>query len=99
MKPQFPQIFVVLTISLFVLLFPAYLRFADLADDHLPSSDLGFENPDDDIPLIGEHKQSKLLGSATFFYISSPQIHILGHIPCFSSLIDPFRRTPSFLRC
>ena len=100
MKPKFPQIFVVLTLSLLVSLFPAYLRFADLSDDHLPFSDLGFENPDDDVSLIGEHKQTKLLAVVTFSHVFSPKIHIiLGHVSCFFSLINPLSPKPSTLRC
>ncbi len=99
MKPKLSQVFVALTISLFIFLLPPYLRFADLADDHLPFSDLSFENPDDDIPLIGEHKQPKLLASSTFFHISSPQISIFGHIPHLSFLIDPFDPKTPVLRC
>lgn len=99
MKAKLSQIFVALTISLLIFLFPAYLRFADLADDDLFSSDLSFENPDEDNPLIDQHKGSKVFVSATFFDISFLEINTFEYIPRFSFLIDPFDQRPFVLRC
>jgi hypothetical protein len=89
MKPKPSQIFLALTISLLIFLFPAYLRFADLADDELSSSDL----------IIDQHKESKAFVSVTFFDIPCLEINTLEYIPRFSSLIDPFDRKASVLRC
>jgi hypothetical protein len=46
MKIRFIQISLVITISIFVLLFPAYLRFTNLAETNLFSTDLSLENAD-----------------------------------------------------
>ena len=100
MKTKLFRIFVALTISLLIFLFPAYLRFADLADDDLFCSDLNFENPDDDTPLIDQHKELKVfVVSATFFDIFFLEINAFEHIPCFSFLIDPFDQKPFVFRC
>ena len=99
MKAKLSRIFITLTISLLIFLFPAYLRFADLADDDLFSSDLSFENPDDDNPLIDQDKELKVFVSATLFDILFLEINTFEHIPCFSFLIDPFDPKPFVLRC
>ena len=99
MKPKVSRIFIALTISLLIFLFPAYLRFADLADDDLFSSDLSFENPDEDNPLINQDKELKVFVSATFFDIFFVEINTFERIPCFSFLIDPFDQKPFVLRC
>ena len=99
MKAKLPRILIALTVSLLVLLFPAYLRFADLADDDLFSADLGFENPDNDNPLIDEHKELKVFVSATFIDILFLEINIFEHIAWFSSFIDQFDQELFVLRC
>jgi len=48
MKKRFKriQIFLVITISFFILEFPAYLRYTNLSGVDFFSCDLNFENPD-----------------------------------------------------
>ena len=99
MKPKLLPIFVALTTSLLVFLLPVYLRYADLADDQLPSADLGFENPDDDIQLTCEHKQLNLLTSVPFLHLSSFEMNISVHIFRLSPLIDPPDSSLLVLRC
>jgi len=99
MKVKPSRIFVALVISVFVFLFPAYVRFADLADDDLFPSDLSFENPDDDNPLIDEYKELKVFVSEIFFDIFYLEINTFEHIPSFSFLIDPFDQKPFVLLC
>ena len=99
MKVKLPRILIALTISFLVFLFPAYLRFADLADDDLFSSDLSFENPDDDNRLIGEHKELKVFASTTFIDKLFLEINTFEHIACFPFSIDPFDPKPLVLRC
>ena len=99
MKIKPSRIFVASMISLFVFLFPAYVRFADLADDNLIPSDLGFENPDDNNPLLDGHKELKVFVSATFFNIFFLEINTFEHTPCFSFLADPFDQKPFVLLC
>ena len=99
MKVKLSRVFVALMISVLVFLFPAYVRFADLADDDLFPSDLSFENPDDNNPLIDEHKELKVFVSATSFDIFFLEINTFEHIPCFFLLIDPFDRKTFVLLC
>jgi len=100
MKVKLSRVFVALIISLLVFLFPAYLRFTDLADDDLFPSDLSFENPDDDNPLIAEHKILKaFISSASSFDIFFLELNTFEHSPCFSLLIDPFDRKTFVLLC
>ena len=99
MKAKLSRILIAVTVSLLVLLFPAYLRFADLADDDLFSADLGFENPDNDNPLIDEHKELKVFVSGAFIGLLFLEISTFEHIVCFSSFIDQFVQEPFVLRC
>ncbi len=61
MKRRFKgiQILLAITISLFILALPAYLRCTYLSQTKFVSSDLGFENPDQEEELPDHEKESK----------------------------------------
>lgn len=71
MKERFKriQIFLVITISLFILALPAYLRCTMLSQAKFISSDLSFENPDQEEGLPDNGKGSKVLGPTALFII------------------------------
>ena len=71
MKKRFKsiQIFLVIAISLFILAFPAYLRCTNLSETKFASSDLGFENPDQENGLPDNENELKVFGPTAFFTI------------------------------
>jgi hypothetical protein len=60
------EIFLVITISVFLFVFPAYLRCTDLAGDRILSTDLSFENPDPTDGSPGQENQLKAYASVIF---------------------------------
>ena len=64
MKRKPIQIFLVVAISAFILIFPAYLRSSNLAGVRLFSTDLSFENPGQDDMFSYQHNQSKAFVSS-----------------------------------
>jgi hypothetical protein len=54
------QIFLAIAISLFTLVLPAYLRCAELSQTKFVSSDLSFENPDQEEGLPVNEKEWKV---------------------------------------
>jgi hypothetical protein len=67
MKERFKriQIFLVIAISLFILAFPAYLRCTMLSQAKFISSDLSFENPNQEEGLPDNEKELKGYGPST----------------------------------
>ena len=67
MKERFKriQIYLIIAISLFILAFPAYLRCTRLSQTKFVSSDLSFENPDQEEGLPDNEKESKGYGPST----------------------------------
>jgi hypothetical protein len=63
------QIFLVIPISLFILALPAYLRCTNLSATKFASSDLGFENPDQENGLPDNENELKVFRPAAFFTI------------------------------
>jgi hypothetical protein len=68
MKKRFEriQIFLVIAISLFILGLPAYLRCTQLSQTKFVSSDLSFENPDQEEWLPDNGKELKVYGPSGF---------------------------------
>ena len=68
MKERFKgiEIFLVISISAFLLVFPAYLRCTDLAGDRILSTDLSFENSDQIDGSAGQQYQLKASTSVIF---------------------------------
>jgi hypothetical protein len=63
------QIFLVIAISFFILAFPAYLRCTKLSQTKFVSSDLSFENPDQEEGLPDNEKELKVYGPSTLLII------------------------------
>jgi hypothetical protein len=72
MKKRFKgiQILLAITISLFILALPAYLSCTYLSQTKFVSSDLGFENPDQEEGLPDHEKESKVYGSSASLILS-----------------------------
>ncbi len=64
MKRKPIQIFLVIAISAFILVFPAYLRSSNLAGVRLFSTDLSFESPDQDDISSDQQNLSKAFVSS-----------------------------------
>lgn len=69
MKKRFKsiEIFLVIAISLFILGLPAYLRCTNLSETKFVSSDLSFENPDQENGLPDNETELKIFGPTAFF--------------------------------
>jgi hypothetical protein len=99
MRSKSIQILLAIAISSFIVVFPAYLRYNDLSETDLSSTDLIFENPDQDDQLNDQQHESDgvllSLLSVTFL----PSTHLLNP---FSPLLAPDISThckTSILRC
>ena len=71
MKKRFKriQIFLALTISLFILAFPAYLRCTQFSQTKFASSDLRIENLDQEEVSPDNEKELKVFGPTNFLVI------------------------------
>ena len=60
------EILLAIAISLFILALPAYLRCTKLSQTKFISSDLSFENPDQEEGLPNNEKELKVYGPSAF---------------------------------
>jgi hypothetical protein len=101
MKKRFKgiEIFLVITISFFVLAFSAYLRCAQLSQTKFGPSDLSFANPNQEEGLPATEKEGKGYGLSTMLMMSLWGRHLFGpsshSFPRFLSL----RQKSYVLRC
>jgi hypothetical protein len=63
------KIFLIIAISLFILALPAYFRYTQLSQSKFISSDLGFENPDQEEGLPDNERELKVYGPSAFLMI------------------------------
>jgi hypothetical protein len=101
MKKRFKriQIFLALTISLFILAFPAYLRCTQLSQTKFVSSDLGFENLDQEEGLPDNEKELKVFGPTAFLVICVSGTNLFEQsLHLFSHTLS-LRHKTSVLRC
>jgi hypothetical protein len=101
MKKRFKriQIFLALTISLFILAFPAYLRCTKLSQAKFISSDLSFENLDQEEGLPDNEKELKIFRPTAFLVIFVSGTNLFeqsSHL--FFNTLSPRHKT-SVLRC
>jgi hypothetical protein len=101
MKRRFKriQIFLVIAISLSILALPAYLRCTQLSQSKFVSSDLSFENPDQEEGLPDNEKELKVYGSSPHLIIFHLDTHLFeqsSHL--FFETLSPRQKT-SVLRC
>jgi|GEM_PF-347301 hypothetical protein len=101
MKKRFKriQIFLALTISLFILAFPAYLRCTQLSQTKFVSSDLSFENLDQEEGLPDNEKELKVFGPTAFLVICVSGTNLFEQsLHLFSHTLS-LRHKTSVLRC
>jgi hypothetical protein len=78
------RIFMIMSVSLWILLFPAYLHFYDLEEADFFSPNQIWENPDSEILLAGFEKKGKFLGTGIFSITFFLWIILCEWLPRFS---------------
>jgi hypothetical protein len=99
MKRKAVLIFLVIIISAFTAVLPAYLRCSNLRKAKLLSTDLSFESLDEEDLLIGPQKQSKVFVSSAFSIMFHLGTNVFEHISCFSYPVSSLNQTSMILRC
>jgi hypothetical protein len=99
MKRKLIQISLVIVICAFTLLFPAYIRCSNLAGAKLLSTDLSFENPDQEDVFFGQQNESKTFFSIVFLIELPPGTNLFDQISHFCSLTSFLDQKTSILRC
>jgi hypothetical protein len=99
MKKMLIQISLVIVICSFTLVFPAYLRCSNLAGAKLLSTDLSFENPDQEDVFSGQQNEPKTFVSIVFLIKLPPGNNLFAQISRFCSLTSFLDQKTSVLRC
>ena len=101
MKKRFKsiQIFLVIAISLFILALPTYLRCTNLSETKFASSDLGFENPDQEKGLPDNGNELKVFGLSAFFTAFLLSTNLFERSPHLFSQALSLRQKTFVLRC
>jgi hypothetical protein len=101
MKKRFKriQIFLVIAISLFILALPAYLRCTELSQTKFVSSDLSFENPDQEERVPDNEKELKGFGLSTVLIMFLLGTNLLEESSHLSHRSLSFCQKTSVLRC
>jgi hypothetical protein len=99
MKRRGIRTFLVIAISLFIPIFQTYFYYYDLSEANLPSPDLSFESPDQEILPITKHNELKmLLSSPSPIILLLEIIHVEQHFQS-SSILHLIDRETPILRC
>jgi hypothetical protein len=93
------QIFLVIAISLFILSFPAYLRCTELSQIKFVSSDLSFENLDQEEGLPNNEKELKVYGPSTLLMMFLLGINLFEQSSHLFSQTLSLRQKTFVLRC
>jgi hypothetical protein len=99
MKRKPIQILLVIVISAFTLFSPAYLRCSNLAGAKFLSTDLSFENPDQEDVFLGQQNQSKTFVSTVLLIKLLPGTDLHGQTSRFCSLASFLDQKTLILRC
>jgi hypothetical protein len=99
MKKNLIQISLVTGICAFTLVFPAYLRCSNLAGAKLLSTDLSFENPDQEDVFFRQQNESKPFVSIVLLIKLPPGTNLFDQISRFCSLTPFLDQNTSILRC
>jgi hypothetical protein len=101
MKKRFkaPQIFLVIAISFFVLTLPAYLRRTKLSEADFVSSDLSFENPDQQNELSDYGNQLEVFGPSALCIIFLPGTNLFEQSSHFFLQALSLSQKTLILRC
>ncbi len=93
------QIFLVIAFSFFIMALPAYLRHTNLSETKFASSDLGFENPDQENRVPDNEKELKAFGPTGLFTIFILGTHLSERPSHLFSQILSLRQKNLVLRC
>jgi hypothetical protein len=101
MKKRFSgiQILLVITISLFILALPDYLRYTHLSQTKFVSSDLGFEDPEQEEGLADNEKELKVYEPSAFLIIFLLGTNLLEQYSYLFPKALSFRQRIVVLRC
>jgi hypothetical protein len=99
MKRRLIQTLLVIVISSFILVFPAYLHYSNLAGAKLLSTDLSFENPDQEDVFSDQQSQSKTFVSIVFEIKFLPGTNLHGQMSRFCFLSSFLDQETLILRC
>ncbi len=88
-----------MVICAFTLVFPAYLRCSNLGGAKLLSTDLGFENPDQEDVFFGEQNESQAFVSIVLLIKLPPGANLFDRISRFCSPTSFLDQQTSILRC
>jgi hypothetical protein len=99
MKRKPVLIFLVILISVFIVVWPAYFQYSNLKRAKLLSTDLGFESLDEENMSIDRQKQSKVFVSRSFSNLSHLGTNVFEDISCFSYPTFSLNQTSTILRC
>jgi hypothetical protein len=101
MKKRFKRIkiLLVIAISLFILALPAYLRCTNLSETKFFSSDLSFENPDQENGLSDNENELKVFGPTALFTVFLPGTNFSEQSSHLFSQVLSLRQKNFVLRC
>jgi hypothetical protein len=99
MKSRSIQILLVIVISFFILFFPAYFRYTHLSEIPLFSTDLSFENPDQDDQLQEQQHGSASFLLSVFPTLLPPKVNPFTQFCHFFSSALSLDQKTSLLRC
>jgi hypothetical protein len=91
------NVFLIVSISFFVLVFPAYLLYNGVIETDFPSDKPTFENLDQDYLLANEQNRSYAIGPSTSFFIL--ETYLFRQLPRLSFGISSLDQKLSVLRC
>ncbi len=92
------QIFLIVVVSLFILALPAYLHYTQISQIKFVSSDLSFENPDQEEGLADGEKELKVYGSSALLIVFLLGVNLLEHSPYLFQVLSLQQRI-IVLRC
>ena len=99
MKSRSIQSLLVIAISFFILVFPAYLRYTNLSEMNFFPTDLNFENPDQEDQLQDQQHGSDLFSLNVFYALSLPEANPFKQLCHFFSPVPSLDQKTSILRC
>ena len=98
-RPKWIHIFQVMAISVFILAHPVYLRCTQLSETKFVSSDLSFENPDQEEELPNKEKQLNGFVPTAFLTVFLLGIKLLDPSSHLFPLPLSLRQETLILRC
>jgi hypothetical protein len=93
------QVFLVIAVSFFILAFPAYLHCNNLSEADFLSSDLSFENPDQQNGPSDYGNELKVFGPTAFFIIFLTGTNLFEQSSHSFSQAPSLRQKTLVLRC